>query len=78
MRTLMLSAVIVAVAACAQTEMVWQKPGASEQELSAASDGCRSQAYAQQGNTSDAQRVSITYTTCMEAKGWSRVEVPKP
>ena len=78
MRTLTPIAALAVLAACAQTEMVWQKPGATEQELSVAMDGCRAQAYARQGMTSDAQRVAIVYTTCMEGKGWQRVEVPKP
>lgn len=77
MRAMTLTAVLVVLAACAQTEMVWKKPGASEQELTVASDGCRGQAYAQQGMTTDAQRTVIVYTACMESKGWQRVEVPK-
>jgi hypothetical protein len=68
---------VVALAACAQ-EIAWQKPGATGQELAQDTDGCRAQAYAAQGMTSDAQRLAIVYTSCMEGKGWRRAEKPKP
>jgi hypothetical protein len=77
-RRLILIAAALALAACSNTEMVWKKSGASDEDLKQASDGCRSQAYATQGMTSDPQRLAIVYTTCMESKGWHREEVPKP
>jgi len=70
--------VAVAVAACAQTETSWKKPGASEQDLAQDADGCRSQATAAQGMTADSGRAAIVYQSCMEKKGWRRVEAPKP
>ena len=76
MRMLALSMAIMALAACAQ-DVVWQKPGASEQDLAQDADACRSQAYASQGMTSDAARLQVMYGNCMEAKGWRRVQAPK-
>lgn len=80
MKILMLSAAVIVLAGCAQTEIVWQKPGATDRELARDSDGCRSQAYAGQGGMmgGGAQRTAIVYTSCMEGKGWKRVETPKP
>jgi len=80
MKILVWSAAVIALAGCAQTEIVWQKPGATERDLAQASDGCRSQAYAGQGGMmgGDAQRTAIVYTSCMESKGWKRAEAPKP
>jgi hypothetical protein len=77
MRVITLCAAVVVLAACAQ-DVVWKKPGASDQDLATDSDGCRSQAYASQGMTSDAQRLLAVYQTCMEAKGWHREQAPKP
>jgi hypothetical protein len=65
-----------ALAACAQ-EVAWQKPGASDQDLAQDADGCRSQARAAQGMTADAQRGAVVYESCMEQKGWRRVETSK-
>jgi hypothetical protein len=76
-RRLILLAAALALAGCATTEMVWKKPGASEQDLKTDTDGCRSQAYAAQGMTSDPQRLMIVYTNCMEGKGWRREEAQK-
>jgi len=70
--------VTVALAGCAQTEISWKKPGATEQDLAQDVDGCRSQARAAQGMTADAHRAAIVYESCMEQKGWRRVEAPKP
>ena len=77
MRSLLFSAAVVALAGCAQ-EVAWQKAGAGEQELEQDSAGCRSQANAGQGMTSDTQRLIVVYQSCMEAKGWRRVQAPKP
>ena len=76
MRLLTLSIAVVALAACAQ-DVVWQKPGASDQDLAQDADACRSQAYAAQGMTADAMRLQVTYSSCMETKGWRRVQTPK-
>jgi hypothetical protein len=76
MRTLTLC-VAVALAACAQ-EVVWQKPGASDRDLAQDAEGCRAQAHAAQGMTADAGRAAIVYESCMENKGWRRVQTPKP
>jgi len=76
MRVLTLCAAAVALAACAQ-DVVWKKPGASEQDLARDSDGCRSQAYGAQGMTSDTQRLLTVYQSCMEGKGWRREQAPK-
>ena len=76
MRVLTMLATTVAVAACAQ-DVVWKKSGASDQDFARDSDGCRSQAYAAQGMTSDPQRALIVYQSCMESKGWSREQAPK-
>lgn len=77
MRVLVLFAAAVALAGCAQ-DVVWVKPDATEQDLARDSDGCRSQAYASQGMTSDAQRMLVIYQSCMEGKGWHREQAPKP
>ena len=76
MRVLTLFAAALALAGCAQ-DVVWAKPDATEQDLARDSDGCRSQAYASQGMTTDAQRQLVIYQSCMEAKGWRRVQAPK-
>jgi hypothetical protein len=76
MRVLTLFAAAVALAACAQ-DVVWKKPGATDEDLARDSEGCRSQAYAAQGMTSDAQRMLIVYQSCMEGKGWRREQAPK-
>jgi len=76
MRVLAMSIAVMALAACAQ-DVTWQKPGASEQDLAQDANACRSQAYAAQGMTSDAARLQIVYASCMEAKGWHRVQTPK-
>ena len=76
MRVLTLIVAAVVLAACAQ-DVVWKKPGATEDELARDSDGCRSQAYASQGMTNDAQRLLVVYQSCMEGKGWRRVQAPK-
>ena len=76
MRVLTLFAAAVTLAACAQ-DVVWKKPGASDEDFKRDSEGCRSQAYAAQGMTSDPQRALIVYQSCMESKGWRREEAPK-
>ena len=76
MRALTLFAAAVALAACSQ-DVVWTKAGATEQDLASDSEGCRSQAYAAQGMTNDAQRMLIMYQSCMEEKGWRREQAPK-
>lgn len=80
MKILVLFVAVIALAGCAQPEIVWQKPGATERDLAQDADGCRSQAYAGQGGMmgGDAQRTAIVYTSCMEAKGWKRTEASKP
>jgi len=77
MRALTPLAVLFVLAACAQ-EVAWQKPGATEQDLAQDSAGCRDRAYAGQGAMGDAQRAAIAYSSCMESKGWRRVEAAKP
>ena len=67
---------ILALAACAQ-DVVWTKPDATEQDLARDSEGCRSQAYASHGMTTDAQRQLVIYQSCMESKGWRREQAPK-
>jgi hypothetical protein len=78
MRALTLISVLVVLAGCAQ-EIVWQKPGSNEQDLAQDSDGCRARAYAVQGGMTggNAQQTAIVYTSCMEEKGWKRVEAPE-
>ena len=70
--------VAVALAGCAQTETSWKKTGATEQDLAQDAAGCRSQATAAQGMTADSGRAAIVYESCMEKKGWRRVEISKP
>ena len=78
MRALTPLAVVLVVAACAQ-EVVWQKPGASDQDLAQDSAGCRDRAFAGQGAMgADAQRTAISYSACLESKGWRRAEAAKP
>ena len=78
MRALTPLAVLFFLAACAQ-EVAWQKSGASEQDLAQDSAGCRDRAFAGQGAMgTDAQRTAITYSSCMESKGWRRAEAAKP
>jgi hypothetical protein len=73
------SAAVIALAGCAHTEVVWEKAGASQQDLAQDSDGCRAQAQAGQVSVgSAAQQTGIVYSSCMEKKGWKRVEAPKP
>jgi len=78
MRTLLVSAAVIALAGCAHTDVVWEKPGASQQDLAQDADGCRAQAQAGQISMGSAsQQTAIVYSSCMENKGWKRVEAPK-
>lgn len=80
MKILLVCAAVIALAGCAQSEIVWQKPGTTERDLAQDSDACRSQAYVGQMGMmgGNAQQTAIVYTSCMESKGWKRAETPKP
>ena len=79
MRTLLQCAAVIALVSCAHADVVWEKAGATQQDLAQDSDGCRAQAYAGQGSMgANPQQTAIVYSSCMENKGWKRVEDPKP
>lgn len=54
---------------CAQKEVRWNKPGATQQEFSMDQGQCRAQAFAVP-LTSLVQRVVI-YEACMQGRGYS-------
>ena len=60
--------------ATTETQRVWVKPGASQQDFYMDSGQCKAQAFSAPGMPP--LQVAIIYNTCMQGKGWYQEERP--
>jgi hypothetical protein len=65
--------IVLLLAACAQTEKGWDKPGATEDEFYRDRGQCVAQAYA----APTAMQQTMIMAGCMQGKGWVWVERPR-
>jgi hypothetical protein len=77
---LMALALIVAACATETPAIGWQKPGAGQAELDAASDVCHSAAMTPDlgvdNDRMQAQARANTFVRCMRENGWTQVQIP--
>lgn len=66
---------LLALAGCATTEQVWDKPGAGNREFSMDQGQCQAQAFGTPFATN--MQVALVYNSCMRGKGWDLVERPR-
>ena len=71
----LLLCIILFVGCAAQTQRVWQKPNASQQDYNIDLGQCRAQGFSAPGMP--LVQVVLIIESCMAGKGWYVVEIPK-
>ena len=66
MRTALVAALGLVLAGCGQ--MVWVKPGASNQDFYMDRGQCQAQAFGVPGASN--LQIALVYNSCMQGKGW--------
>ena len=65
---------VLAVAGCATTETVWDKPGSTDDSFLVDTGQCRAQAFSVA--LPSAMQSAMIYGGCMNGKGWRNITVP--
>lgn len=63
---------VLLLAGCASRQLLWEKPGASQQDFEMDRGQCQAQAFGAPGMY--AVQVAMIYNACMRGRGWYQVE----